>query len=92
MPKFVCCYKVVISLHVWKPQFVINTYLIVQEHELNLHECQQHSGAGSQYQQRVITVGISREILTDLESRIHHASNSESYKSKSQTLLRTVVP
>jgi len=86
----VCCYNLVISLHVLKPQFVINTYLIVQKHELNLHECQQHSGAGSEYQQRVITVGFSREMLTDLEPRIHHASNTESYKSKSQTLLRPV--
>jgi hypothetical protein len=62
----------------WKPQFVINTYLIVEKHKLNLHECQQHSCAGSEYQQRVITVGFTCEMLTDLEPRIHHASNTES--------------
>ena len=87
---FVSCYKVVISLHVLKPQFLINTYLIVQEHELNLHECQQHSGAGSEYQHCIITVGFSREMLSDLQPRIHHASNTESYNSRSQTILRPV--
>jgi hypothetical protein len=29
---------------------VFDTHLVVQKHELNLHECQQHSGAGSEDQ------------------------------------------
>jgi hypothetical protein len=58
-----------------------STHLIVQEDKIHLDEYERHPGGGRERQQHIMALGVplELEVLAELQARINHAADAESF-------------